>query len=92
MLILALVGAAAYVLVRSPRTFALAIGGVLLVSAVTEPNPTLHAERTFFGVHRVFTDDEGRHVLANGTTTHGLQDPADPGTPLGYYHPDGSHR
>ncbi|HYF46571.1 MAG TPA: fused MFS/spermidine synthase, partial [Acidimicrobiales bacterium] len=28
-------------------------------------------------------------VLAHGSTTHGLQDPADPGTPLGYYHPDG---
>ena len=58
-------------------------------TALTDPNPTLHAERTFFGVHRVFEDDQGRHVLANGTTTHGLQDPADPGTPLGYYHPDG---
>ncbi|MET0825946.1 MAG: fused MFS/spermidine synthase, partial [Acidimicrobiales bacterium] len=54
-----------------------------------EPNPTLDAERTFFGVHRVFEDEQGRHVLANGTTTHGMQDPADPGTPLGYYHPDG---
>ena len=88
-LFLALVGAGAYVAVRSPRTFALAIGGVLLVAGLAEPNPTLDAERTFFGVHRVFEDDEGRHVLANGTTTHGMQDPVDPATPLGYYHPDG---
>jgi SAM-dependent methyltransferase len=83
------VGAVAFVLCRSPRAFAVAIGGVLLVGAVAEPSPTLHAERTFFGVHRVFEDDEGRHVLANGTTTHGLQDPDDPSVPLGYYHPDG---
>lgn len=88
-LFLALVGAGAYVALRSPRTFALAIGGVLLVAGLAEPNPTLDAERTFFGVHRVFEDDQGRHVLANGTTTHGMQDPADPATPLGYYHPDG---
>ncbi len=88
-LVLALVGAAAYVLCRSPRAFALAIGGVLLVGAVAEPDTTLHAERTFFGVHRVFEDGEGRHVLANGTTTHGLQDPEEPLVPLGYYHPDG---
>lgn len=88
-LFLALVGAGAYVALRSPRTFALAIGGVLLVAGLAEPNPTLDAERTFFGVHRVFEDDRGRHVLANGTTTHGMQDPADPATPLGYYHPDG---
>ena len=88
-LVLALVGAAAYVLVRQPRFFALALGGVLLVTALADPNPTLHAERTFFGVHRVFEDDQGRHVLAHGSTTHGLQDPDDPGTPLGYYHPDG---
>jgi SAM-dependent methyltransferase len=88
-LFLALVGAGAYVALRSPRTFALAIGGVLLVAGLAEPNPTLDAERTFFGVHRVFEDDLGRHVLANGTTTHGLQDPTDPATPLGYYHPDG---
>jgi SAM-dependent methyltransferase len=86
---LALVGGGAYVLVRQPRFFAAAVAGVLLVTAFTEPNATLHAERTFFGVHRVFEDAAGRHVLANGTTTHGLQDPADPGTPLGYYHPDG---
>ncbi len=88
-LVLALVGAAAYVLVRTPRAFAVALGGVLVVACVAEPNPTLHAERTFFGVHRAFEDAAGRHVLANGTTTHGLQDPDDPGTPLGYYHPDG---
>ena len=62
---------------------------MLLVAGVAEPNPTLDAERTFFGVHRVFEDGHGRHVLANGTTTHGMQDPTDPGTPLGYYHPDG---
>lgn len=88
-LFLALVGAGAYVALRSPRTFALAIGGVLLVAGLAEPNPTLYAERTFFGVHRVFEDDQGRHVLANGTTTHGVQDPADPGASLGYYHPEG---
>jgi hypothetical protein len=88
-LLFALVGAAAYVLCRTPRTLAVALGGVLLIGALAEPNTTLHAERTFFGVHRVFEDDAGRHVLANGTTTHGLQDPARPDVPLGYYHPDG---
>ena len=53
------------------------------------PIPVLHAERTFFGVHRVLEDAEGRHLLVNGTTTHGMQDPADPREPLGYYHREG---
>lgn len=44
--------------------------------------------RTFFGVHHVSTDDDGRLVIyQNGTTVHGLQDRRDPRSPQAYYHP-----
>jgi hypothetical protein len=57
---------------------------------VTGP-PTLHAERTFFGVYRVYEDAYDRHVLLHGTTIHGFEsfEPDLAGVPLSYHHPDG---
>jgi hypothetical protein len=52
----------------------------------------LHAERTFFGMHRVETDPGGRfHLLLHGTTIHGAQslDPGRRREPLTYYSTDG---
>ena len=52
--------------------------------------PSLHTERTFFGVHRV-TDADGFRQLAHGTTLHGAQslDPDLAHRPTTYYSPDG---
>jgi hypothetical protein len=55
-----------------------------------------HTERSFFGVHRVWTTADGKHrLLAHGTTIHGaerlLKDdglPVDVPVPATYYHPD----
>lgn len=86
---LGLAGVVAYQFGRSPRSFALAIGVLALVSIVPRPG-TLETDRSFFGVSAVRVDPQtGQHMLMSGTTLHGRQDPADPGMPLTYYHPDG---
>ncbi|MBA3268426.1 MAG: fused MFS/spermidine synthase [Acidimicrobiia bacterium] len=77
-----------------PVRFGLAVGAVLLASALPlgSPNDTLYAERTFFGVLRVDRDqDRQLHLLVHGTTVHGAQstDPARRLEPLTYYWPLG---
>ena len=63
------------------------------VSLVVRTNgELLHRERTFFGVHRVSSLQQGEwHELTHGTTTHGVQ--ARRGKlrqlPTAYYHPSG---
>ncbi len=89
MLLLAGAAALAYFGARTATSFAAGLALVLVATLFISPLPVLHAERTFFGVHRVLRDDEQRHLLANGTTTHGMQDPRDPSEPLGYYHRKG---
>jgi hypothetical protein len=52
----------------------------------------LHAERSFFGVHRVTLDPTGQyHMLVHGKTLHGVQslDPARRRESLTYYHRTG---
>ncbi len=78
--------------------FSLVLIGLLAV-AWNEPlkgdeggGRTLHAARTFFGVHRVNQAPSGRfHTLTHGTTVHGLQFVTDDlrGMPTMYYHPTG---
>jgi hypothetical protein len=50
------------------------------------PEAVLHAERDFFGTHRVVESD-GLHVMMHGTTNHGVQsiDPSRRLEPLSYY-------
>ncbi|MEZ5145123.1 MAG: fused MFS/spermidine synthase [Acidimicrobiales bacterium] len=83
----------AFILARSAAGFAAVVGVVLLVAVVVPANPTRYAERTFFGVHRVYDDRSapGRHVLLNGSTVHGMENTTGPsrGIPLTYYHPTG---
>ena len=74
--------------------FALALGGLLLAGrfAPEQGMHTLFADRSFFGMHRVTADREGKfHYLFHGKTVHGLQslDPALRRVPLSYYHPTG---
>jgi hypothetical protein len=75
---------------RRPLRFGLAIGALLLASTLytSDQGQVLHAERSFFGLHRVLLDAAGRfHILAHGSTRHGMQslDPARRDHPLTYY-------
>jgi hypothetical protein len=78
---------------RRPVRFALALGGIMLLSPMAgdAERRTLYAERSFFGIHRIQTvrTTEGTlRQLVHGTTVHGMQwtDPDRCQEPLGYYH------
>ncbi|HVF10409.1 MAG TPA: fused MFS/spermidine synthase [Abditibacteriaceae bacterium] len=76
---------------RRPLRFALGIGAVLLSTLFLEERSSqrvLHADRSFFGVHRVVADAEGhRHDLIHGNILHGQQsfEPGRRHEPLTYY-------
>jgi hypothetical protein len=79
---------------RRPLAFGLGIGVILAASAFHrgEEGRLLHAERSFFGIHRVTRDaSDGYHLLLHGTTLHGMQslDPARRREPLTYFYPNG---
>ena len=78
---------------RRVLLFALGVGLVLLVQefgdVLQDQKSVLHAERTFFGVHRVLRDrDTGFHELHHGRTMHGMQSFEDSRRrePLAYFH------
>ena len=77
-----------------PLRFALCIGALLSFipdRAMTDLKPLLEL-RSFFGVHRVASGQDGAvHVLTHGTTIHGMQytDPARRCEPLTYYMKEG---
>src|SRR5262249_812233 len=79
---------ATLVLIAQPRAFAVALAAAVVFGA-DRPlgnEHLVHAERTFFGLHRI--DDNGEfRALSHGTTTHGVQSTrADRQcTPLTYY-------
>lgn len=73
---------------------ALGLAAVLGVSGLAPEQgmTTLARDRSFFGIHRVALDGEGKfHLLFHGKTVHGMQalDPALSRDPLGYYHREG---
>jgi hypothetical protein len=77
-----------------PIRFGLGIGMILLVagSYPSGQGRTLHAERSFFGIHRVNVDTGSRfHILFHGQTVHGMQSLVAErrGEPLTYYHRTG---
>jgi len=81
---------------RLTLVFALAVGAVLLATEFADmfqdQKSVLHAERTFFGVHRVLRDaDTGFHELHHGRTMHGMQcvEPSRRREPLAYFHRSG---
>jgi trans-aconitate methyltransferase len=83
-----------YLFSRRPLRFALGIAGLLLIGGIygVDKGRVLDAERSFFGVHRVEVDSNGRyHLLFNGQTLHGIQslDPARRHEPLVYYERSG---
>src|SRR5262245_10057665 len=81
---------------RRSLRFGLVVGTLLLVPqfARESERTTLHAERSFFGIHRVQslrTADGLMHRLVHGTTLHGVQwiEPRRCEEPLSYYHRGG---
>jgi hypothetical protein len=79
---------------RRRLRFALAVAAIFLAGALytSDQGQVLHAERSFFGIHRVLLDPTGRfHVIAHGGTLHGRQalDPARSRAPLSYYEASG---
>lgn len=79
---------------RSAWRFGLALASLAVAAvAVTGPSETvLHADRSFFGSHRVTAEEDPRsHVLYHGTTVHGaqLRAPDERRIPTTYYHPAG---
>ena len=79
---------------RVPVRFAASVATMLVAGslAANAQGQALYVSRTFFGVYRVTTDQEGRyHSLFHGTTLHGMQalDPAHQSEPLTYFHREG---
>ncbi len=75
---------------RRPPLFALSLGTVFLAAwfVPSDRSSVLHAERDFFGVHRVKSEVGGRyHTLYHGTTLHGAEEQsrATACEPLTYY-------
>ncbi len=83
-----------YFFSQRPRRFALGVAALLLAGGFYhgEKGRVLHAERSFFGLHRVTLDPTGNfHLLVHGMTLHGQQslDPARRDAPLTYYYRTG---
>ncbi|HEY8258577.1 MAG TPA: fused MFS/spermidine synthase [Gemmatimonadales bacterium] len=75
---------------RRPALFALSLATILLAGWLvpSDRSSVLHAERDFFGVHRVKAEGGGRyHTLYHGTTLHGAQEIGKAGAcePLTYF-------
>ena len=83
-----------FLLVDSPRRFALGLGAVFLGGTFFTGGfgKTLHVERDFFGVTRVTLSPNGdARQIVHGRTIHGRQflDPARAAEPLTFYHQAG---
>jgi len=90
-----------YLFVERPLRFGLAVGALLVVSALPDivEGTKIHQERSYFGVMTVHRElrrhGDGRqeeyHRLIHGSTVHGEQcmDPKRRAEPLTYYHHDG---
>jgi spermidine synthase len=79
---------------RRPLRFALATAALLLAGNYYKSagSTVLHAERSFFGVVKIFDDSSNRYrLIMHGSTLHGGQklDPTQRKAPLFYYHRSG---
>jgi hypothetical protein len=77
-----------------PLRFGLGLGLLMLPSVfyLYKPGRLIHAERSFFGIHRIMDNPTTRiRWLTNGNTVHGGQalDAGRSRLPLAYYHPSG---
>jgi hypothetical protein len=85
--LLGLAGVCAYGLFPRSARLALPIAVIFAFGSNNIGGDLLAQERTFFGVYRVFVNDDGEHVMVSGTTLHGVQPfaPTPAMTPLAYY-------
>jgi hypothetical protein len=85
----AAVGVAVFAFKDRPLRFGLSVAAVMLaLYQYGGEGNLLDQQRSFFGVYRVKSiDDGGLHMMAHGLTRHGVQftDPARRREPLGYY-------
>lgn len=77
-----------------PIRFSLGLAAILLAGTLffNEGGQMLYAERSFFGVHRVFElPGQTHHILMHGNTLHGAQsvNATWRKVPLTYYYPNG---
>lgn len=80
-------GLVAFHLAGRSALFAPLLAVALFVAFSYSDGRVLASERTFYGVHRVLSTDDGIHVMVSGTTIHGLQrfEPVPSDEPLAYY-------
>src|SRR4051794_21885391 len=74
-------------LARRPIRFGLGIAAILVAAslALVPGEKTLDRDRSFFGIYKVVSTEDGRfHQLYDGTTVHGLQQIGSR-EPLGYF-------
>lgn len=81
----------AYASQTAAWAFALGIASMLLLLHGKSDTRTIVEARSFFGAYRIYTSNDGRHViLSHGTTIHGAQSVADGRPqPLTYYASEG---
>lgn len=78
-------------LARRPVRFGLGIAAILIAASLSlvPGEKTLDRDRSFFGIYKVVSTEDGRfHELYDGTTVHGLQRVGSR-EPLEYYSPAG---
>jgi hypothetical protein len=96
-LTVAIPAALAFPLSTRPLRFGLAAGAIFLATTPPATGALLHAERSFFAVHRVvrvlLPQAVAANELVNGSTNHGMQlvnprtlEPTSPREALSYYH------
>ncbi len=80
-------------MLRRPMRLGLAVIGVMWSSSYfpTSSGDPVFVERSFYGIHRIYRDQQQRLWLEHGNTIHGGQghDQLGRPVPLTYYHPNG---
>jgi hypothetical protein len=92
--VFSLLAGCCYLFASRPLRYCLGVAALLLVSMCSGviAGRLEHIERSFFSVHRVMVDADGKYrLLFHGTTSHGLQslEPARRREPLAYYYRTG---
>jgi spermidine synthase len=93
-LVFSLLAGVCFTFTGRPVRYGLGMGALLLASLFggVMSGRLQHMERSFFSVHRVMVDEQGKYrLLFHGTTNHGLQslDPARSREPLAYFYRTG---
>jgi hypothetical protein len=80
-------------MLKRPVRLGLAVIGIMWSSSYfpTSSGDPVFVERSFYGIHKIYRDQQQRLWLEHGNTIHGGQGKDDMGqpVPLTYYHPNG---